>query len=635
MNFNDVLLDIEKLVGLRLEAINPSTGYVEITSVNFDAKNLQIKLNGKNPQSRPFSQLEKIWSILSKERAVNIESALEGSGSSRHIPETIFANLPYIEFFKYKNKKHLFLNFDSDRQLGTIKEISARNLKQVKSSLDNLNKFDRVSFTDKFNHVIKHLEEAVEELKIKFPGEFQTTKIYEIENNLHLLWSQLAATVLPTNDYIPIISSDTDEISFDTPEITGYEGASEEEINGHEEVVDYQLDSNQMLSSRIRSVPTTISLLYDRIRHDEIELQPDYQRKDRIWPSKNKSALIESVLLGLPIPTFYFAERASGNYVIVDGLQRITTFYDFIADDFELEELTVRKEFNGKFFSQLPRPEQRKIRECQLHAYVISIQGDNDFWVRELFQRINTYGVKMSYQEIRCALYPGSSVKFIKFLAESDIFKEATFNKVQPKRMRDMELILGAISFILFGYSEFNEKKFDDFLVRGMKALNGLTFNLPDKQEAFDRANLIASVSQHSSSLYIQLTTRIVRSFELAIQVFGNDRFKKEIDGRVINKALFELITSTFALLSTEQHIKLLNKRDVFKRKFYKLISGEQKTNVNWESDNFEDRDFEYSITQSTGKRVTIIYRFSSFKSLLEEILEEEVLLEGILKDDK
>lgn len=634
MNFNDVLHDIEKLIGLRLEAINPSTGYVEIISVNSDAKNLQVKLNGKNSQSRPFSQLEKIWSILSKERTVNIESALEGSGSSRHIPETIFANLPYIEFFKYKNKKHLFLNSDSDRQLGTIKEIGALNLKKVKSSLDNLNKFDRFSFTDKFNQVVKHLEEAVEELKIKFPGEFQTTKIYEIENNLHLLSSELAATVLPSTDYIPIISSDTDEISFDTPGMIGYEGGSDIEIDGDEKV-DFQLDSNQMLSSRIRTVPITISLLYDRIRHNEIELQPDYQRKDRIWPSKNKSALIESVLLGLPIPTFYFAERASGNYVIVDGLQRITTFYDYIADDFELTELKVRSELNGSLFSQLPRPEQRKIRECQLHTYVISIQGDNDVWVRELFQRINTYGVKMSYQEIRCALYPGSSVKFIKFLAESEIFKEATFNKVQPKRMRDMELILGAISFILFGYRDFNEKKFDDFLVRGMTVLNGLTFNLPERHEALDRGSLIAAISQHSSSLYIQLTTRIVRSFELAIQVFGNDRFKKEIDGRVINKALFELITSTFALLSTEQHFKLLNKRDVFKRNFYRLISGEQKPNINWESDNFEDRDFEYAITQSTGKRVTIIYRFSSFKSLLEEVLEEEIFLEGIWKNDK
>ncbi len=643
MDFSVVLGDIQKLVGLRLEAINPSTGYVELVSLNIDANNYYMKLNGNKEKSRPISQLKIIWEALVQERSVNVETALEGSGSSRHIPETLLANLPYIEYFKYRRKKHLFLNSHATHEIGTTKEISSSDLKIVKSRLDNLSKFNRVAFSNDFDDAVQLLYEAGRELKVKFPGDFQASKISEVETKLADLLKKISGTVVPRDDetdsdYIEIISSDTDMIDLDAPEFTGFDGGKNETIEGPYEKNTSFESIKQMSASRIRFLPLTVSLVYDRILHNEIELQPDFQRKDRIWPASNKSALIESILIGLPIPTFYFAERPSGIYVIVDGLQRITTFYDFIGDKFKLEGLKFRKEFNGYSFKDLPRPDQRKIREYQLHGYVIAIQKDNDEMVRELFQRINTYGVKMSYQEIRCALYPGSSVKFIKKVAESISFKNATFGKIQAKRMRDMELVLGAIVFALYGFESFDEKKFDNFLTNGMQVLNKHNLELRGNGRIPPTKNvdskLAAEFSPNTSELYFNLAHRLEASFNLAILIFESDRYKKEMSGKVINKALFEMITSTFLLLNDQQREELLKRKDEVKNGLYDLITGNRAPYVAWSTEHYKGRSFEYSITQSTGKRVTILYRFKNFQALLEDILKSKISLKGLLEDN-
>ncbi|HCJ1211037.1 TPA: DUF262 domain-containing protein, partial [Klebsiella pneumoniae] len=101
--------------------------------------------------------------------------------------------------------------------------------------------------------------------------------------------------------------------------------------------------------ARISSKTPVLSLIFDRVQFGDIELQPDFQRKDRIWNDEKKSKLIESILLKLPLPVFYFGERVSDEkWVVVDGLQRITTIYDFISGEFKLSKLEILNDLNGK-----------------------------------------------------------------------------------------------------------------------------------------------------------------------------------------------------------------------------------------------------------------------------------------------
>lgn len=648
MEFTDVLKDIEKLRKLNLKAINPKTSDLLILSIDEINKKYSFRLGTGRTQSRPFSQLELIWNELSNNRVVNVETVLEGATSSRHVPETILANLPYVEHFKYNRKKHLFLNSTETHPLGTLQEAKGSDVRKLRSVLDHSKEFDRSKFASELEDAIEMLKEAVKEARVKFPGEFKASKLQTSESNLIELLSEIQGTfVAPIDeeelaseeDYIHTISSSNN--SLNAPEIIGYEGGEDEEAEDFADGTDTAQDNeqNQLSNARIRFNPTTVSLIYDRLLHNEIELQPDFQRKDRIWNSKNKSALIESILIGLPLPTFYFAERDNASWLIVDGLQRITTLFDFISNKFALQDLKFLGELNGDTFEELPRPYQRKIREYQLHCHIISIKKDSDAMVRELFQRINTYGVKMSYQEIRCALHPGNSVKFLRFLAESKEFQDATFGKIQPKRMKDMELVLGAVSHILNGYENFSEAKFDTFLTNSMKQLNTrkrLSVELVYTSSPLDNDTHPVLNSDKSDPLLNNVTVKFNHALGLATEIFGSSRFKKEVNGKIISKPLFEMIVSVFALLPQSQQDALVLHKKTFSQSFFSLVSGDIEPFVDWDSEHYEsqDRGFEYAISQSTGKRVTILYRFENFLALISDVINEPVKIKGLLEQD-
>ena len=106
-------------------------------------------------------------------------------------------------------------------------------------------------------------------------------------------------------------------------------------------------------STRIRQLTPVLSLIYDRLQFGDIELQPDFQRKDRIWKGDKQAKLIESILMGLPLPVFYFAEKPDGSWIVVDGLQRITSVYDFMRGEFPLQKLEVLEQHNTKYFKDL------------------------------------------------------------------------------------------------------------------------------------------------------------------------------------------------------------------------------------------------------------------------------------------
>ena len=142
-------------------------------------------------------------------------------------------------------------------------------------------------------------------------------------------------------------------------------------------------------SIRIESKSGNMNTLLDRLQNDEIDLQPDFQRQAGIWNEENQSRLMESFMLRIPVPAFYFDGTNDEKWLVVDGLQRLTAVQRFvIKQDLRLCGLEYLKEHDGKTFSELPRPLQRTIREADLVWYLI-MPGTPENVKFEVFRRIN------------------------------------------------------------------------------------------------------------------------------------------------------------------------------------------------------------------------------------------------------
>lgn len=612
MHFEDVIDHLEKMVGMELEAIVGTKGAnppITILSVDRDNRRYVVdKTESTNRRTRPFSELQKVWDVLSTKGFANVDQAINGAGSSRHQPETVIANLPFVEHFKYEKKKHLYLKPENTHALGTLKELSVSESRELKKRIDNYRDFDISFFHAEHSRATSALKDKLKVIAQKYPGESDVDAVEQLLQQLDELQEKLA---------VSIVSLDSPDIVDDEHSMSGRNYEEDDTDEDYQEFFGRHTEddsSKYLVATRISQVSPTVSLLYDRINHGEIDLQPEFQRKDRIWPLRDKARLIESILLGLPIPVFYFAENSSAynedlDWIVIDGLQRTTTIYDFMAGMFELKYLDRRIDLNGLKFKDLPRREQRRIREYQIQGHLIQVSSESDEMVRELFQRINTSGKNLSYQEIRSALYPGTANKFLKYVAETPDFKNSTPMNINPERMLDLEYVLRAISYMYLGYKDFHYSKYDDFLCRTLRELNQFDLKIEN-----DRVI--------SSEIYSELTARLEKSFSTIGIIFGDQAFRKEPTGR-LNKSLFELLVSVFAMLNENQREMVESKHVATKIRdeLFNMTTTDSNEYANWSSDIFEEqqRGFDYSISNSTGKAVTIKYRFDSFINMINK----------------
>ena len=135
MTFENVINDIEKLVGLNLESVKPGAG-IQILNVDLKQGNLQLRTASGSVRSRPLFELERIWNELQRSPAVHVDQVLNGSGTSRNQPETILANLPYIEWAKIHNKKHLIYVKESTHPYGTLRQMDRASSVKISALVD-------------------------------------------------------------------------------------------------------------------------------------------------------------------------------------------------------------------------------------------------------------------------------------------------------------------------------------------------------------------------------------------------------------------------------------------------------------------------------------------------------------------
>lgn len=343
---------------------------------------------------------------------------------------------------------------------------------------------------------------------------------------------------------------------------------------------------------RVDTRPYNIDLLLNRIKYGELNLSPDFQRADNIWKSKTKSRLIESILVRIPLPAFYMDATDEDKWVVIDGLQRLTTLKQFAIDkSLILDELEFLVELNGKSFDQLPRNLQRRITETQVTVYLIE-KGTPPQVKFNIFRRINTGGLPLSLQEIRHALNQGKSTKFLEKLSKLPEFKLATTESISSdQRMGDREFVLRFLAFTINSYHDYKATEFDSFLSEVMGTINKM-----EEEELYS------------------LEQRFSKSMIAAHKIFGKYAFRKRyrIDGprSLLNKALFESWAVNLSKLNEEQISILIKNKDIVMAKFIDLMNDR----------NIEPR-FDSAISQGTGDIRKVKRRFSAIEQLIQEVL--------------
>ncbi|WP_455620207.1 DUF262 domain-containing protein [Eisenbergiella sp.] len=214
-----------------------------------------------------------------------------------------------------------------------------------------------------------------------------------------------------------------------------------------------------------------------------IILDSDFQREN-VWYKDRKSELIESVLMGLPLPIFYFSQDKYGNLIVIDGRQRLGALFAYMENEFALSKLKILPEENNKKFSDLSPVLCGRIEDFQIQAHVI-MPPTPDRIKFDIFDRVNRGGVSLNKQEMRNALYQGEATRLLKRLVTSEPFENATGGAFRKeKRMKDKYLLTRFIAFLLYDEQKLKDvnggrylykNDIDELLGNGMDALNHIT----------------------------------------------------------------------------------------------------------------------------------------------------------------
>ena len=334
---------------------------------------------------------------------------------------------------------------------------------------------------------------------------------------------------------------------------------------------------------RVTTSNFSVRNVLDMIDDGELELAPDFQR-NQVWSLGRRSRLVESILLQIPLPAFYFARDNDGRMHVVDGLQRLSTVHSYARGlNFVLRHLEYLSDEEGRPFGELPALWQRRFHQTQLIVHVIDPQTPSQVKY-DIFKRINTGGTPLNTQEIRHALSAPRSRAFLKQCAGTPEFIQAVGERFRDHvRMADREMVLRFCAFRMLGPEKY-QRAMDPFL-------DSTNADLDDPRKVSD-ADLD------------ELSREFRGAMMIGQEIFGDNAFRKISSDRFrrlpINRALFESWSVTLAE-AAERNIAI------------------SPSGVEEGARNLLTRDYEYvdSITTSTGDPRKVRYRFTKAREVL------------------
>lgn len=375
--------------------------------------------------------------------------------------------------------------------------------------------------------------------------------------------------------------SENDELDFETP--------LEEEVDS------IDVPSNERKIYTELGDPE-IDSLHGKYKRGKLIVQPDFQRQ-YVWDKTKASRLIESSLLGIPIPMIYISQQQDNKEYVIDGQQRLTSFFSFIDNrfppddsEFKLTGLKVFRELNGKKYSGLSDELQDAIRYFTVRT--ITFKKDSDQNLKfEIFERLNTGSVSLNDQELRNCIYRGGFNVLLKDLSQEPDFTFLLGLKQPDKRMKDIELVLRFAAFYHATYLKY-KPPMKNFL----------------NAEAEKYQSLSKSDEQEIRAAF-KNTCQVIRS------MFGKNAFKRFHKGteknpagywepKKFNASLYDILIYTFA------------RED--KNVVYQNLDSIREALIHLMTDNQEFID---SIELSTSSVQAVTKRFDIWRLTLQDLI--------------
>jgi len=332
----------------------------------------------------------------------------------------------------------------------------------------------------------------------------------------------------------------------------------------------------------IRNENRTVHDVLRRIAKGSFIMDPEFQR-DFIWQEEKQSKLIESVMMRIPLPVFYLAEDDQGKMIVVDGLQRLSTFQRFVNNILRLK-LPDQKELHLKRFRDLSPKLQNRVEDCNLILYVIDAKVPERARL-DIFERVNS-GVPLTRQQMRNSLYTGQATRFLREEASTSLFLKATGKSLTVSTMRDREFVNRFCSFQILPLEEY-KGDMDAFLAEALRRMNILS---PGELK----------------TLSAQFRTTLVNNFK----VFGKHAFRRHLNihnnRSVVNASLWDVMSTGLSQYSESQVEARVGE---LRKAFYGLM---------------KDDRFIKAITYGPNDVRQVRLRFRKAKDMFREVLDDK-----------
>lgn len=330
----------------------------------------------------------------------------------------------------------------------------------------------------------------------------------------------------------------------------------------------------------------SIAEYYRWYKEGRIILDPDWQR-GYLWDTKRASKLIESLLMNIPIPVIYLSENSEHNYEVIDGVQRLTSLFKFLDNEFSLSDLEYMQSLKGQKFVDLDKKIQNKLRDQTIRAFELASSTNKDM-LFIIFERLNTGGVRLNEMEIRNCIYRGQLNNLIKNLANDQNLVECVNQRNLAKRMDDRSLVLRFLAF-------------DD--TKYQRATGGLKRFLNE----FFEENRNPTERQIA-----RFRERFKNAMKCCRSVFGNNGFRlrrqtSRLGGEWAprpNATIFQVISVSMA---DYNYHSVVERSDAILEEYIDLISTDQK----WLD----------AVTKSTGDASNISYSFEIWQDRMKAVM--------------
>lgn len=365
-----------------------------------------------------------------------------------------------------------------------------------------------------------------------------------------------------------------------------------------EDYIDENSEFDAFNSAVVWGMDWTAETIANQLEKGNIDINPKFQRRDA-WSQEEKSRLIESLMLGLPVPTIILAEMKDkkNSFIVIDGKQRLLSIKQFCSNNKEFTKLKLRKlevltELEGKTIEDLRKDSSydkflTAFENATIRTIVIK-NWPNEQFLYSVFLRLNTGSKPLSPQELRQALHPGAFLDFLDdATADSKAMMTLLRNSRADSRMRDIELALRYYGF-LYNRNNYNGN-LRAFLDETCRIMN----------ERWTTEELVIR----------EQFKELEKSIEFCFDIFGEKQAFSKWDGNEynnrFNRALFEVFTFYFS----DRNVRMDINKSEFEKGFKKLCDT--------------DISFVESISSTTKDIRRVTKRFQAIETLIDNIFPD------------